>query len=268
MRKLLAERDFPADRGAVLRLGAVGGQEAGVPRPGDRGRGRRDRGSRRPGHRAVLRGRHHVSGAGAAVRRGRRGGGRQLVGVAQGPRRAAGGLRGELRGATRGTPSQRHHRQPELHDHGRDAGAQAAARRGRAGPDDRLDVPGGFGQRAGRGRGAVRSGQRGRRGQPGAGARRLARWTSPRRTSTSRRSRSTSSRWRARLSTTDPARRTRIRSCATRAARFSASPTCWCRGTCVRVPVYTGHSLSINAEFSRPLSVAAGDGDLWPRRPG
>ena len=27
-------------------------------------------------------------------------------------------------------------------------------------------------------------------------------------------------------------------------------------GTCVRVPVYTGHSLSINAEFSKPLSVA------------
>ena len=26
-------------------------------------------------------------------------------------------------------------------------------------------------------------------------------------------------------------------------------------GTCVRVPVYTGHSLSINAEFSRPISV-------------
>jgi aspartate-semialdehyde dehydrogenase len=27
-------------------------------------------------------------------------------------------------------------------------------------------------------------------------------------------------------------------------------------GTCVRVPVFSGHSLSINAEFSRPLSVA------------
>ncbi|MCP5471229.1 MAG: aspartate-semialdehyde dehydrogenase [Sinobacteraceae bacterium] len=27
-------------------------------------------------------------------------------------------------------------------------------------------------------------------------------------------------------------------------------------GTCVRVPVYTGHSLSINAEFARPISVA------------
>jgi aspartate-semialdehyde dehydrogenase len=26
-------------------------------------------------------------------------------------------------------------------------------------------------------------------------------------------------------------------------------------GTCVRVPVYTGHSLSLNVEFSRPLSV-------------
>ena len=26
-------------------------------------------------------------------------------------------------------------------------------------------------------------------------------------------------------------------------------------GTCVRVPVYTGHSLSMNAEFSRPISV-------------
>lgn len=27
-------------------------------------------------------------------------------------------------------------------------------------------------------------------------------------------------------------------------------------GTCVRVPVFTGHSLSINAEFDRPISVA------------
>jgi aspartate-semialdehyde dehydrogenase len=26
-------------------------------------------------------------------------------------------------------------------------------------------------------------------------------------------------------------------------------------GTCVRVPVFTGHSLSINAEFERPISV-------------
>jgi len=26
-------------------------------------------------------------------------------------------------------------------------------------------------------------------------------------------------------------------------------------GTCVRVPVFSGHSLSLNAEFSRPISV-------------
>ncbi|NLF04285.1 MAG: aspartate-semialdehyde dehydrogenase, partial [Actinomycetales bacterium] len=26
-------------------------------------------------------------------------------------------------------------------------------------------------------------------------------------------------------------------------------------GTCVRVPVFTGHSLSVNAEFDRPISV-------------
>ena len=26
-------------------------------------------------------------------------------------------------------------------------------------------------------------------------------------------------------------------------------------GTCVRVPVFTGHSLSLNAEFARPISV-------------
>ncbi len=31
-------------------------------------------------------------------------------------------------------------------------------------------------------------------------------------------------------------------------------PDLFVSGTCVRVPVYTGHSLSINAEFARPLS--------------
>jgi aspartate-semialdehyde dehydrogenase len=31
-------------------------------------------------------------------------------------------------------------------------------------------------------------------------------------------------------------------------------PELWVSGTCVRVPVFTGHSLSINAEFARPIS--------------
>jgi len=38
-------------------------------------------------------------------------------------------------------------------------------------------------------------------------------------------------------------------------------------GTCVRVPVYTGHSLSINAQFERELSVAAAT-ELLSRAPG
>ncbi|MFV0253540.1 MAG: aspartate-semialdehyde dehydrogenase [Beutenbergiaceae bacterium] len=38
-------------------------------------------------------------------------------------------------------------------------------------------------------------------------------------------------------------------------------------GTCVRVPVYTGHSLSINAEFARPLSPQRA-AELLGRAPG
>jgi len=38
--------------------------------------------------------------------------------------------------------------------------------------------------------------------------------------------------------------------------KILAIPSLRVSGTCVRVPVFTGHSLSINAEFDRPLSVA------------
>ncbi len=38
-------------------------------------------------------------------------------------------------------------------------------------------------------------------------------------------------------------------------------------GTCVRVPVFTGHSLSVNAEFARPLSVERAR-DLLAQAPG
>jgi aspartate-semialdehyde dehydrogenase len=37
--------------------------------------------------------------------------------------------------------------------------------------------------------------------------------------------------------------------------KILAIPRLAVSGTCVRVPVFTGHSLSINAEFARPLSV-------------
>ena len=38
--------------------------------------------------------------------------------------------------------------------------------------------------------------------------------------------------------------------------KILAIPDLRVSGTCVRVPVFTGHSLSINAEFERPISVA------------
>jgi aspartate-semialdehyde dehydrogenase len=38
--------------------------------------------------------------------------------------------------------------------------------------------------------------------------------------------------------------------------KILAIPDLRVSGTCVRVPVFTGHSLSINAEFQRPISVA------------
>jgi aspartate-semialdehyde dehydrogenase len=38
--------------------------------------------------------------------------------------------------------------------------------------------------------------------------------------------------------------------------KILAIPALRVSGTCVRVPVFTGHSLSINAEFERPLTVA------------
>ncbi|HXR42013.1 MAG TPA: aspartate-semialdehyde dehydrogenase, partial [Acidothermaceae bacterium] len=38
--------------------------------------------------------------------------------------------------------------------------------------------------------------------------------------------------------------------------KILAIPDLAVSGTCVRVPVFTGHSLSINAEFARPLSVS------------
>ncbi len=38
--------------------------------------------------------------------------------------------------------------------------------------------------------------------------------------------------------------------------KILAIPDLRVSGTCVRVPVFTGHSLSVNAEFARPLTVA------------
>ncbi len=49
--------------------------------------------------------------------------------------------------------------------------------------------------------------------------------------------------------------------------KILAIPELRVSGTCVRVPVYTGHSLSINAEFARPISVSRAT-EILSRAPG
>ena len=95
MRRLLAERAFPVDEIRYFASARSAGHDAAVERRRDHRRGRRDRRPDRPRHRPVLRRRHVVAGAGPAVRRRRRHGDRQLVGVADGPRRAARRQRGQ-----------------------------------------------------------------------------------------------------------------------------------------------------------------------------
>ena len=97
---------------------------------------------------------------------------------------------------------QGHHRQPELHDDGRDAGAQAAARRGRSGAAGGQHLPGRLRQRARRRRGARRADRGRRRPRRRAHPRRRRRSSCRRRRSTSGRSRSTCCRSPARSSTT------------------------------------------------------------------
>ena len=95
---------------------------------------------------------------------------RQLLRVADGPRRAARRLRGQPAHAREHPEG--HRRQPELHDDGRHAGAQAAARRGRAEATGHEHLPGGVGRGARRRRRVRRAGAQGRRPRVGTDLRR------------------------------------------------------------------------------------------------
>ena len=79
MRQILVERGFPA--GEVRFFASARSAGTVLPFAGPRGRrrGRRDRRPERPRHRAVLRRRDHLAGAGAGVRRRRRDRRRQLL---------------------------------------------------------------------------------------------------------------------------------------------------------------------------------------------
>ncbi len=173
MRRLLAERKLPDRRAALLRLGPLGGHDAAVGRRRDHRRGRRPRRPDRPRHRPLLRRGDLVARARPALRRRRRHRHRQLLGVADGSRRAARRGRGQPRRHRHGT--QGDHRQPQLHDDGGDAGAQAAARRGRPRAPDRQHLPGRLRRRRGRCRRARQAGPPGRRPRRRAHPRRLGR---------------------------------------------------------------------------------------------
>ncbi len=111
---------------------------------------------------------------------GRRAGGRQLQRVADGPARPARRQRGQSRGD--GRRPQGHRRQPELHDDGRDASGQGAARPLRPHRDGHHELPG-------RGRGGAEGHRRADR--PGRARR-------PRRPAADRRRRGGSARGRTR----------------------------------------------------------------------
>ena len=101
---------------------------------------------------------------GAAPRRGGRRGGRQLLGLADGGRRAARRGRGQSRGPA--IPP-RHRRQPELLHHADGGRAEAAPGCSRGGPRGDLDLPVGLGHRAA---GGERAGRPGARDAPRDGA--------------------------------------------------------------------------------------------------
>ena len=224
MRTLLEERDFPATSVRFFASARSQGQAA-VPRAGDRGRGRA---TADPSGLDIA-----LFSAGATMSRVQAPrfaaagcGDRQLVGVAQGPRRAAGGQRGQLRSRCRTTAPKGIIANPNcttmaampvlkpLHDEAQlvrmiASTYQAVSGSGLAGVQEL------FGQA----RAVVDDSEQLVHDGSALSFRR--------RRSTSRRSRSTWCRWPVRTSTTAPVRPTRTRSCATRAARSSASQIFW-----------------------------------------
>ena len=264
LRSILAERAFPVSDMRYL----ASSRSAGTTLPW----GEREITVEDAGHGRSLRDRSGVvlgpglglARAGPAPGRGGSHRHRQLVGLAPGSRRPPGRPRGQ-RGCA-GLHPQGDRGQSELHHDGGHPRAQAAARRGGPHAHHRLDLPG---RVRGRGRGRPRAGRATvQDGRPRPGPhlrRRCGGLPTPR--CTRARSPTTSFLCSSPSSTTARSRPTRSRSTATRAARSWASPsfgTC----TCVRVPVFTGHSASIVAEFSRELSVEGATAVLAAARGG
>ena len=268
VRRLLEERDFPVGEHPLLRVGALRRNDAAVARRGHRRRGRLDRRPDRARHRDLLGRRHDCR------RRRLRASPRPACIVidnssrlAHGPRRAARRERGQP--ARHRPMPQGHHRQPELHDDGGHARAEGAARRGRPRAPHREHLPG-------RVRVPVSPVPRScssRRAPPSAGRRARPRARRPRRRAPGAEQVRPHDRVRR-----HPARRlhrrrrrlsrpTRRRSCATRAARSSSCPDLLVSGTCVRVPVFTGHSLVDQRRVRQPHHASSAPRSCSPTPP-
>ena len=267
MRALLAERQFPVSDVRFFASARSAGRT--LPWQGDRdpGRGHRHRRLLRPRPGPVLQRQDRVPGHRPQGRCRRRDRDRQLLGLADGSRGPAGRLRGQP--DRRPPPAQGDHRQPQLHDHGRDAGAGPAAPGRPARPPPGRDLPG---------RVRVRRRRGGRARRPGEGrwSTRPAPWptTGPRspsrrRRSTPRPSPTTCCRWPARWSTTARERPTRSRSCATSRARSCTSPISGSPGPAYAFPCSpvtrwpsTPSSPKTSARSRRPRSCAPPP--AWP----
>lgn len=178
---------------------------------------------------------------------------RQLLRLAQGPRRPAGRLRGQP--ARRRGPPQGHHRQPELHHDGRHARAAPAARGGGARDADRRHVPGGLRLRSGfyvaelHGQASkvvadadklTHDGSAVDFPEPGVYKRPIAFNVLPL----------------ALLIVDDGSFETdEEQKLRNESRKILEIPELKVSGTCVRVPVFSGHSLQVNARFARPVSV-------------
>ena len=161
-----------------------------------------------------------------------------------------------------------HRRQPELHDHGGHAGAQAAPPRGRAAP--RWWSAPTRRCRAAGGAGVAELERAGAQGRP------TTRPTSPYDGAAVELPRRPPSSPRTIAFNVLPLAGTLVDDDETdeehklrnESRKILELPDLPVSGTCVRVPVFTGHSLSINAEFERPISPEQAQGPSSPAAPG
>ena len=257
MRQILAERDFPVGDVRFFASRTLGRHGAALRRPRGHGRGRRDGRPERPGHRAVLRRRRHLARAGPEVRRRRRHRGRQLQCLPQGPRHPAGRLRGQPPGRRRSrsrraaasSPTRTARPWPRcrslkpLHD---EAGLvrliastyQAVSGSGVAGVEELATQVAAAGDKA---RELAYDGEAVAFPEPEKYARTIAYNVLPLAGSIVDDG----------LEETDEEQKLRNES-----RKILGLPDLPVSGICVRVPVFTGHSLAINAEFERPLTPA------------